>query len=77
MLFRPLRLLRGPRAALCDPPPFPVRNYTATIRIARIVDGNRSFVEWWATFDCAAEFMARRQFLLDPDGNNLEAVCAG
>jgi hypothetical protein len=41
--------------ALCDPPPFPVRNYTATIRVAPIVDGNRSFVEWWATFDCAAE----------------------
>jgi hypothetical protein len=41
--------------ALCDPPPFPVRNYVATIRVAPIVDGARAFVEWWATFDCAAE----------------------
>ena len=41
--------------ALCDPAPFPVRNYTATIRVAPVVEGNRSFVEWWATFDCAAD----------------------
>ena len=41
--------------ALCDPPPFPVRNYVATIRVARVVEGNRAFVEWWATFDCASE----------------------
>ncbi|MGB6348630.1 MAG: SRPBCC family protein [Pseudolabrys sp.] len=41
--------------ALCDPSPFPVRNYIATIRVASIVESNKSFVEWWATFDCAAE----------------------
>jgi hypothetical protein len=41
--------------ALCDPPPFPVRNYVAAIRVARIVEGDKAFVEWWATFDCAAE----------------------
>ena len=41
--------------ALCDPPPFPVRNYIATIRIAPIVETNKAFVDWWATFDCAAE----------------------
>jgi hypothetical protein len=41
--------------ALCDPPPFPVRNYVSTIRVARIVESNKAFVEWWATFDCAAE----------------------
>jgi hypothetical protein len=40
---------------LCDPPPFPVRNYTATIRVTPVVDNNQAFVEWWATFDCAAE----------------------
>lgn len=39
--------------ALCDPPPFPVRNYTATIRVTPIVESNKAFVEWWATFDCA------------------------
>ncbi|TMH47098.1 MAG: SRPBCC family protein [Betaproteobacteria bacterium] len=41
--------------ALCNPPPFPVRNYVATIRVTPVVDGNQAFVEWWATFDCAAE----------------------
>ncbi|HJY76167.1 MAG TPA: SRPBCC family protein [Burkholderiales bacterium] len=41
--------------ALCDPAPFPVRDYVATIRVAAVVDGNRAFVEWWATFDCAAD----------------------
>ncbi len=41
--------------ALCDPPPFPVRNYVATIRVVPIVESNKAFVEWWATFDCAAE----------------------
>ena len=41
--------------ALCDPPPFPVRNYTATIRVVPVVESGKAFVEWWATFDCAAE----------------------
>jgi hypothetical protein len=42
--------------AFDGPPPFPVRNYVATIRIAPIGDGHtQAFVEWWATFDCAAE----------------------
>ena len=41
--------------ALCDPSPFPVRNYVATIRVAPVVASNEAFVEWWATFDCAAE----------------------
>ncbi|MQA75025.1 MAG: hypothetical protein GEU88_11895 [Solirubrobacterales bacterium] len=40
---------------LCDPAPFPVRDYVATLRVTPIVDGDRAFVEWWATFDCAAE----------------------
>ena len=41
--------------AFCDSPPFPVRNYIATIRVAPIVETNHAFVEWWATFDCAAD----------------------
>jgi Polyketide cyclase / dehydrase and lipid transport len=41
--------------SLCDPPPFPVRNYVATIRVAPIAATNKAFVEWWATFDCAAD----------------------
>ena len=32
----------------------PVDNYRATIRVTPVVDGDRAFVEWWATFDCAA-----------------------
>lgn len=32
--------------------PFPLHNYVATLRVTPIIDGNRSFVEWWATFDC-------------------------
>src|SRR4029434_150400 len=30
----------------------PVQNYRATLRLTPIVDGDRTFVEWWATFDC-------------------------
>ena len=45
--------------AFCDAPPFPVHDYVATIRITPVADGNRSFVEWWATFDCAADDRAR------------------
>jgi Polyketide cyclase / dehydrase and lipid transport len=32
--------------------PFPVRNYYSTLRVIPITDGDRSFIEWWATFDC-------------------------
>jgi len=41
--------------AFCGAPPFPVRDYAATIRVVPVVADNRSFVEWWATFDCAAD----------------------
>jgi len=41
--------------AFCDPVPFPVRGYTATIRVATVVETHQAFVEWWATFDCAAD----------------------
>lgn len=39
----------------CEPGPFPVRDYLATLRVTPVVDGDRAFVEWWATFDCAPE----------------------
>ena len=39
----------------CDPLPFPVRDYRATLRVTPITDGDRAFVEWWATFDCAED----------------------
>jgi hypothetical protein len=32
--------------------PIPVWNFRATIRVTPVVDGERAFVEWWATFDC-------------------------
>jgi polyketide cyclase/dehydrase/lipid transport protein len=35
--------------------PFPLRNYVATIRVAPVRETDQSFVEWWATFDCAAD----------------------
>jgi ribosome-associated toxin RatA of RatAB toxin-antitoxin module len=39
----------------CDPIPYPVRNYEATIRVTPVTDGDHAFVEWWASFDCAAD----------------------
>ncbi len=30
----------------------PVSAYRAALRVTPIVDGDRAFVEWWATFDC-------------------------
>ena len=38
--------------------PFDVDNYVATIRVAPVTDGNRSFVEWWTTFDCDRDRIA-------------------
>jgi hypothetical protein len=37
----------------CEPVPFAVHDYQATLRVTPITDGDRAFVEWWATFDCA------------------------
>src|SRR5262245_43824906 len=39
----------------CGAPPFPVRDFMATLRVRSVVADNTSFVEWWAKFDCAAE----------------------
>ena len=36
----------------CGPPSLPMSGFQATLRITPIVDGDRAFVEWWATFDC-------------------------
>lgn len=33
----------------------PVRNYRGTIRVTPVTDGDRSFVEWFAEFDCDAD----------------------
>jgi hypothetical protein len=36
----------------CGAPSLPVHGFQATLRITPIVDGDRAFVEWWASFDC-------------------------
>jgi hypothetical protein len=35
--------------------PMGVHNYVATLKLTPITDGNRSFAEWSAEFDCAPE----------------------
>ncbi len=54
--------------SLCDPSPFTVRNYIATIRVAPITETNKAFVEWWATFDCAADEYDRWTKFFENDG---------
>ena len=44
----------------CGVASLPVTDFQATLRVTPIVDGDRAFVEWWATFDCDA---ARRDEL--------------
>jgi hypothetical protein len=44
----------------CGAASLPVTDFQATLRITPVVDGDRAFVEWWATFDCEA---ARRDEL--------------
>jgi hypothetical protein len=39
----------------CDANAIPVQHYRATLRLTPVVDGNGTFAEWWATFDCAPE----------------------
>lgn len=38
--------------------PMPLTNYMATLRLTPISDGDRTFIEWTAEFDCAAEAAA-------------------
>jgi hypothetical protein len=35
--------------------PMPLQNYIATLRLTPITDGDRTFAEWTAEFDCAPE----------------------
>ena len=48
-------------------PPVAVQNYEATVRVTPIVHGNRAFVEWQATFDCAE---AQRAYWVEQLGNS-------
>jgi hypothetical protein len=38
--------------AFDGPPPQPVRDYVATIRVTPVVESDKAFVEWRAKFDC-------------------------
>lgn len=38
--------------------PMPITDYVATIRLTPITDGDRTFAEWTAEFECAAEVAA-------------------
>lgn len=56
-------------------PPLHTRNFQATLRVTPIVDGNRAFVEWWATFDCDLERSAERNaFFRDAFAGWLESL---
>ena len=35
--------------------PMGVENYVATLKLTPVTDGTRTFIEWWADFDCAPE----------------------
>jgi len=48
--------------------PMPLTGYMATLRLTPITDGDRTFGEWTAEFDCAPEVAAD---LVDGIGNNV------
>jgi hypothetical protein len=35
--------------------PMGVENYVATLKLTPVTDGDRTFAEWWAEFDCPPE----------------------
>jgi hypothetical protein len=49
-------------------PPVPVQDYVATIRVRPVAADGRSFVEWWATFDCVPEERGRWIRHLEQEG---------
>ena len=48
--------------------PMPLSDYIATLRLTPISDGDRTFIEWTAEFDCAAEAAVD---LVEGIGNNV------
>ena len=48
--------------------PMGVQNYVAALRLTRITDGERTFAEWTAKFDCEP---GREQELADEFGNEV------
>ena len=56
-------------------PPIHTRNFQATLRVTPVIDGNRAFVEWWATFDSDLERSKERvAFFRDAFANWLESL---
>jgi Polyketide cyclase / dehydrase and lipid transport len=51
--------------------PMPVENYVATLRLIPVTDGDRSYVEWSAEFDCRPE---RERELVDQVGRGFFAA---
>jgi len=58
--------------------PFDVENYHATMRVTPVTDGDRSFIEWWTTFDCDRDRIAEWQgvFANDVFGGGFKALKA-
>ncbi len=48
--------------------PMPLDNYTATLRLVPITDGNRTYAEWTAEFHCQLE---DEETLVNDIGNNV------
>lgn len=48
--------------------PAPVRNYQATISVVPLVEGEKAFVQWSATFDCAEDALERWTNFFAHDG---------
>ncbi|EBA07431.1 SRPBCC family protein [Sagittula stellata] len=51
--------------------PMPLTDYVATLRLTPITDGDRTFAEWTAEFDCAE---ADAEGLIDGIGTNVFAA---
>src|SRR5512147_925269 len=55
--------------------PIPVWNFQATLRVTPVVDGDRAFIEWFATFDCSPEGQDERTaFFRDAFAGWLESL---
>jgi hypothetical protein len=66
---------RAQTYAFAEEGALPVRDYEATLRVTPVVHGDRAFVEWWATFDCAPGERAERvAFFRDAFAGWLESL---
>lgn len=55
--------------------PLHTRSFQATLRVTPVVDEDKSFVEWWATFDCDLDRVdERREFFRDAFAGWLQSL---